>query len=133
MRGFRIVVASHGDLAEAFLASAEMICGALEDVRAVGLRPDHSPEAYAELLRDAVGEGPCLVLADLAGGTPSNVALLVARGRPEMAVVAGANLGMVIEAAASLTVLDPESIDQLVQAGRASVSNVAARLTHVGG
>ena len=42
---------------------------------AVGLGPAESPETYAERLRDAVGSDPSLVLADLAGGTPANVAL----------------------------------------------------------
>ena len=40
MRDFRIVVAAHGDLARALVASAEMICGPLEDVQAVDLVPD---------------------------------------------------------------------------------------------
>lgn len=132
MRGFRIVVASHGELAAAFVASAEMICGPLEDVAPVALRPEHSPEAYAELLRGAVGDGPCLILADLAGGTPSNVATLVARGRPDVVSVAGANLGMLIEAAASLASIDDEAIRQLVTAGRDGIVNATARLARAG-
>jgi PTS system mannose-specific IIA component len=132
VRGFRIVVATHGDLGAAFLASAEMICGPIDDSRAVGLLPEHSPEAYAELLRDAVGEGPCLILADLAGGTPCNVAMLVARNRPNLVAIAGTNLGRVIEAATSLTSLDEPSIEQLVSAGRASVTNATGRLTAAG-
>lgn len=132
MRGFRIVVASHGDLAAAFLASAEMICGPLDDARAVDLRPTHTPEAYAGLLREAVGDGPCLILADLTGGTPSNVAMLVARARPNIVAVAGLNLGMLIEAATSLTSLDAEAIDQLVTSGRDSIVNASARLARAG-
>ena len=132
MRGFRIVVASHGDLAAAFLAGAEMICGPIDDSVAVGLLPDHSPERYAELLRAAVGSGACLILTDLRGGTPANVALLVARGRPNIVVVAGINLGMVIEAATSLSSLEDEAIDTLVSAGRDSIAHAGSRLVGTG-
>ena len=44
MRGFRIVVAAHGELADAFVSAAQLICGVLHDLHAVGLRPDDSPE-----------------------------------------------------------------------------------------
>lgn len=132
MRGFRIVVASHGDLAAALVASAEMICGPLDDVHPVALRAEHSPEAYAELLRAAIGDGPCLILADLAGGTPANVAMLLARGRPDVVALAGVNLGMLIEAATSLPSLDGEAIDHLVTAGRDAIVNASARLARAG-
>jgi PTS system mannose-specific IIA component len=132
VRGFRIVVASHGDLAAAFLASAEMIVGPIDDAYGVALRPEHSPEDYAALLRAVVGDGPCLILADLAGGTPSNVAMMVARGRPDVVAVAGISLGMVVEAATSLASLDEEAIGGFVTAGRDGVVNAGARLARAG-
>ena len=128
MRGFRIVVAGHGDLAAAFLASAEMIAGPIEDSRAVGLDPGHAPEHFAELLREAVGTGPCLILADLLNGTPSTVALVVARRSPDVVVIAGMNLVLLIEAAMSLTSLDDEAIGALVAASRGAIVNASARL-----
>ena len=131
-RGFRIVVASHGDLANAFLSSAEMILGPIEDACAVALRPEHSPEAYAALLGDAVGDGPCLILADLAGGTPANVAMMIARDRRVVVAITGVNLGMVIEAATSLDSLEDRAIEQLVAAGRDGVVNASSRLARTG-
>jgi mannose/fructose-specific phosphotransferase system component IIA len=132
VRGFRIVVVAHGDLAAALLSSAEMICGPIEDSRAVGLMPDHTPEVFAALLRDALGSGPCLVLADLGGGTPGNVALLVSRDRADVTVVAGVTLGMLIEAATSVTALDDATIEHLVTAGRAGVVHATRRLAGSG-
>ena len=128
MRGFRIVVAGHGGLAAAFLASAEMIAGPIEDSRAVGLEPGHTPEQFADILREAVGTGPCLILADLLNGTPSMVALVVARRRPDVVVIAGMNLVLLIEAAMSLTSLEDEGIDALVTAGQGALVNASARL-----
>ena len=45
VRGFRIVVESHGELASAFFASAEMMCDPIEDSQTVCLRPEDSPQA----------------------------------------------------------------------------------------
>ena len=83
MRTFRIVVAAHGELADAFVSAATLICGVLRDLRAVGLRPDDSPESFAERLAQALeGDGPVLILTDLVGGTPHNVAMTLARRLP---------------------------------------------------
>ena len=128
MRGFRIVVAGHGDLAAAFLASAEMIAGPIEDSCAVGIVPGQTPEQYGDILREAVGTGPCLILADLAGGTPANVALVVTRRRLDVVVIAGLNLGLLIEASMSLASLDDEAIEALVAAGRGALVNASSRL-----
>lgn len=120
MRGFRIVIAAHGDLATALLSAAELICGPTDELRAVGIRPEDSPESYGERLAAAIGEPglPVLVLADLAGGTPNNVALSQVRGRPSAFVISGVNLAVVMEAAMSIDVLDRAAVDRLVELGR---------------
>lgn len=120
MPDFRIVVAAHGDLAGALLGAAELICGQLPHVRAVGLAPDDSPESFAERLRAALGpeDGPILVLTDLAGGTPHNVALAMARRRPATSLISGVNLAVVLEAATCQDALDDELIERLVGQGR---------------
>ncbi|MEW5992371.1 MAG: PTS sugar transporter subunit IIA [Chloroflexota bacterium] len=120
MRGFRILVAAHGDLADAFLATAELICGALEDVHAVGLLPTDSPESYDERLMAAAGDpaGSLLILTDLAGGTPHNVALVATRRLPKAVLISGVNLAVLIEAVTSIDALDGESVERLVASGR---------------
>lgn len=120
MRVFRIVVAAHGDLADALLGTAELICGPLVDVHAVGLRPDDSPETYAERFNAAVGDpdGPTLILTDLAGGTPHNVALAASRHLPGASFISGVNLAVLIEAAMSDDALDGALVDRLVASGR---------------
>lgn len=130
MRPFRIVIAAHGPLAAALLASAAMICGPQEDVVALGLEPDESPEGFAERMREAMGppDTRTLLLTDLQGGTPHNVACLVARGRPNTVTVAGVNLGIVIEAVTSLESLDEESVERLVSTGRDSIVDSTRRL-----
>jgi mannose/fructose-specific phosphotransferase system component IIA len=120
MRGFRIVIAAHGDLATALLSAAELICGPTDELRAVGITPEDSPESFAERLAAAVGEPgvPVLVLTDLVGGTPNNVALGMVRGRASAFVISGVNLAVVMEAAMSIDVLDRAAVDRLVELGR---------------
>jgi PTS system mannose-specific IIA component len=130
VRPFRIVIAAHGSLADAFLASSAMICGPQDDVVALGLEPHESPEGFADRMREAMGppETPTLILTDLQGGTPYNVACLVARGRPNTVTVAGINLGIVIEAVTSMESLDEASVGGLVSTGRDSIVDSTRRL-----
>ena len=124
MRGFRIVVAAHGDLAEAFVSAAQLICGALHELFAVGLRPDDSPERYAERLSAVTStDGPLLILTDLVGGTPHNVALTLARRMPAAMVISGVNLAVLVEAATSTDALDQALVDRLVALGRGALSD----------
>lgn len=130
MRDFRIVVAAHGDLAGAFLASAELICGRLEDVVAVGLQPEDSPESFTERFMAAVGDpdASLLILTDLAGGTPHNVALVATRRLPKAVLISGVNLAVLIEAAMSTDALDGESVERLVASGREALVNASQML-----
>lgn len=130
MRDFRIVVAAHGDLAGAFLATAELICGRLEDVHAVGLLPTDSPESFQERFMAAAGDptGRLLILTDLAGGTPHNVALVATRHLPRAVLISGVNLAVLIEAAMSTDALDGESVERLVASGREALVDASQLL-----
>jgi mannose/fructose-specific phosphotransferase system component IIA len=130
VREFRIVVAAHSGLAAALVRSAELICGELRDVTAVGIAPSDAPETFAAELGRAVAldARPVLVLADLDGGTPSIVAATLAAERPGTVVVAGVTLGMLVEAATGVPTIDPVSVARLVDAARGGIVDVTARL-----
>jgi mannose/fructose-specific phosphotransferase system component IIA len=130
MRDFRIVVAAHGDLAGALLSTAELICGHLDGVHAVGLLPTDSPESYAERFMAAAGDpaDSLLILSDLAGGTPHNVALVATRRLPRAVLISGVNLAVLIEAAMSTDALDGESVERLVANGREALVNASQLL-----
>jgi mannose/fructose/sorbose-specific phosphotransferase system IIA component len=123
VRSFRIVIAGHGTLPAAMLATAELICGEIPDLTAVGLAPTETPDHYADGLRAAIGHDrrPILVLADLLGGTPFNVASAIARRSPRLVCVAGVNLAMVVEAALSVGALDDALVERLIEVGRSGI------------
>lgn len=96
-----LVVATHGQLAEELIRTAEGVCGKLEQCRAVSLTAALDiEEARAQLARAIqevdTGEG-ALVLTDMFGGTPANLALTFLNDRIE--VVTGVNLPMLLKLA----------------------------------
>lgn len=102
-----LVLVSHGQLAGDFLRVAEMIAGRQEAVISLGLAEGESPTLFRKRLREAILSLPpydgTLVLTDLWGGTPCNVALSLTRECSlgiDCAVISGLNLAMLLEALA---------------------------------
>ncbi len=102
-----LVLVSHGQLAGDFLRVAEMITGRQEAVISLGLAEGESPTVFRKRLREAILSLPTydgtLVLTDMWGGTPCNVALSLTRECSlgvDCAVVSGLNLAMLLDALA---------------------------------
>lgn len=95
----RTLILTHGNLAHELLASAEVIAGKQDCLQALALDWNDSFEQLQEKLGEALhrlddGSG-LLILTDMFGGTPCNVALTFAQpGKVE--VVTGVNLPMVL-------------------------------------
>jgi PTS system mannose-specific IIA component len=94
-----LVLVTHGRLADEFVTAMEHVVGPQKQVRTVAIGPDDDMEARRADIRSAIAEVESgrgvIVLTDLFGGTPSNLAIsLMERGRIE--VIAGINLPMLI-------------------------------------
>ncbi len=128
-----IVLVTHGKLAQEFLAALEHVVGKQEQTRAISIGPEDDMEARrAEILAavDEVdsGEGTIL-LTDMFGGTPSNLAISV-MDRAKVEVVAGVNLPMLIKLASVRTTESIASaVLQASDAGRKYISVASAHLT----
>ncbi|MDT7933978.1 MAG: PTS sugar transporter subunit IIA [Sphingomonadaceae bacterium] len=127
-----LVLVTHGELAREFLAAMEHVVGPQADIQAVCIGADDDMEARrAEIAEaaDRVDSGAGVVLlTDMFGGTPSNLAIsLMGRGRP-VEVIAGVNLPMLIRLASirkTATVAD--AVEAAQEAGRKYIS-VASRI-----
>jgi len=99
-----LVLVTHGRLASEFVTAMEHVVGPQERVEAIAIGPDDDMEARRADIAAAIakvddGKG-VIVLTDLFGGTPSNLAIsLLERGRVE--VIAGINLPMLIRLASA--------------------------------
>jgi len=97
-----VVVVSHGKLARELIAAAEHVVGAQENFTAISIEADDDMEARREQIIETAkacdsGMG-VIILTDMFGGTPSNLAISVMpKGKIE--VIAGANLPMLIKLA----------------------------------
>ena len=96
------VIVSHGQVANELLAAAETIIGPVKHITAVSIGwHDDVEVATAEIERavERVSEGRgVLLLTDMFGGTPTNIASMFLR-EGETEVVTGVNLPMVIKLA----------------------------------
>ena len=64
----KVILATHGSLAQALLETTQMIIGPHEDMLAVGLQAGMAPEAYKETLEEVFLQYPdheFLVLIDI--------------------------------------------------------------------
>ncbi len=121
-----LVLVTHGRLAEEFVTAMVHVVGPQERVATISIGPDDDMETRradiaAAIAAVDVGRG-VIVLTDLFGGTPSNLAIsLMERGRVE--VIAGMNLPMLIRlgsARKSMKVV--EAVAAAREAGRKYIS-----------
>ena len=96
------VIVSHGQVANELLAAAETVVGAQNHIAAVSIGwHDDVEMAKAEIHRaiKQVSQGNgVLLLTDMFGGTPSNLAISC-MSQPKVEVVAGINLPMLVKLA----------------------------------
>lgn len=97
-----IVVMSHGGLAEGLVSASEVIMGPAQQVRTLSLRREGSVDELSGDFERVVNEvdtgDGVIVLCDLFGGSPCNVASMGLRSARNYHLVSGANLPMLIEA-----------------------------------
>jgi PTS system mannose-specific IIA component len=97
-----LVLVTHGRLAEEFKAAMEHVVGPQQLVRTVCIGPEDDMEARRREIIEALasvdaGSG-VILLTDMFGGTPSNLAISVMTQR-RVEVIAGVNLPMLIKLA----------------------------------
>jgi PTS system mannose-specific IIA component len=97
-----MVLVTHGRLAAEFVAALEHIVGPQQAIAAICIGPDDDMEQRRREILESVarvenGDGVVL-LTDMFGGTPSNLAISVL-DRARVEVIAGVNLPMLIKLA----------------------------------
>ncbi|MEN3746913.1 PTS sugar transporter subunit IIA [Sphingomonas sp. HF-S3] len=94
-----LVLVTHGRLAEEFVVAMEHVVGQQERIAPICIGPEDDMEErradIAKAIAEVDGGRGVIVLTDLFGGTPSNLAIsLMQAGKVE--VIAGINLPMLI-------------------------------------
>jgi PTS system mannose-specific IIA component len=121
-----LVLVTHGRLAEEFKSALEHVVGPQERVETICIGPDDDMEQRRQDILTAVesvndGSGVVL-LTDMFGGTPSNLAISVMDGT-SIEVIAGVNLPMLIKLASVRgESAIAEAVDEARKAGQKYIS-----------
>ena len=122
-----VLILTHGGLANELFEASRRISGAVEQMRALALPWDISPTDARSSVLDALdeldsGEG-VLILTDLYGSTPFNVARALRREGAAVDVIAGVNLAMTVRLACPTRLGQtlPEVTDWVLQKGKSSI------------
>jgi PTS system mannose-specific IIA component len=126
-----MVLVTHGRLADELVAALEHVVGPQPSVATVCIGPEDDMEQRRRDILEQVGKvddgAGVVVLTDMFGGTPSNLAISI-MDKAKVEVIAGVNLPMLIKLA---SVRHHESLADAVasaqEAGRKYI-NVASRL-----
>ena len=125
-----LVLVTHGNLAREFLAATEHVVGKQERVAAICIGADEDMEVRRRDIEAAInacdaGQG-VIMLTDMFGGTPSNLAISLMRRDVE--VIAGVNLPMLIKlASVRKTMKVSAAVEAAQEAGRKYIA-VASKM-----
>ena len=94
-----LILVTHGRLAQEFLVAMEHVVGKQQQIETIAIGPNDDMEQRRADIASAIARADAgkgvIILTDLFGGTPSNLAIsLLDAGRVE--VIAGVNLPMLI-------------------------------------
>lgn len=95
-----LVLVTHGALATEFKLAMEHVVGPQDYIEAIAIGPEDNAELRREDILSAIDRADSgagvIILTDMFGGTPSNLAISVMQNR-KVEVIAGVNLPMLVK------------------------------------
>ena len=126
-----LVLVTHGNLADEFVAAMQHVVGKQEQIATVCIGPEDDMEMRRdEILKkvEDVNDGSgVVVLTDMFGGTPSNLAISI-MDRAKVEILAGVNLQMLIKIASLRKEKDLKNTVEGAQEAGKKYINVASQL-----
>lgn len=108
-----IVVSGHGHFASGIVSALQLLAGVPDALQVVDFEGEDSVQMLEEKIKASVdgvkGEEGVLILTDLQGGSPFNVAMRLAAQEKGLEVVTGTNLPMLVEAYMSRSMFESAS------------------------
>ena len=123
----KIVLLTHGGWGESLVASLQMILGKIDCVHEIPLKPSYTLSEYMGMVREYVDtiSADSLIITDLFGGTPSNVAAAIGN-QTGIRVFCGLNAPMLLEACVELQGDGKLDFDAILNAGTDACKDVVA-------
>lgn len=132
MKNIGGVIVSHGQVANELLAAAETVVGDMSHITAVSIGWHDDVEIAKNEIERAIkqvsGDAGVLILTDMFGGTPTNIAAMFLK-EGEVEIVTGVNLPMVIKLASMNEEVGLAEAARLVEEqGKQSIHRTSALL-----
>ncbi len=129
--GIGLVVVAHGALADALMHATEHVVGPMDGLQAVAIGPNDDLRVCQNRIEAAVADvragSGVIVVTDMFGGTPSNLAHAVMAER-DVEVIYGANLPMLVKLAKVRDRSLEEAVRFALEAGRKYINSATAIL-----
>jgi PTS system mannose-specific IIA component len=121
-----LVLVTHGQLASEFIRAMEHVVGPQEQIESICIGPEDDMESrrndIAESLNRVDDGSGVIILTDLFGGTPSNLAISLMKSE-KIEVIAGVNLPMLIRLEGARKTMDVKAaVAAAREAGRKYIS-----------
>ena len=119
-----VVLVTHTDYGSRLLKAAEYIVGEQENCRAVSVDTTHEVDQTIAAMKEAVKESDTgdgvMILTDMFGGTPTNLALSLL-GTQKLEVITGVNLPMLIKVLGGREMSLSKLASEAQKAGRSGI------------
>lgn len=119
-----VIICTHGNSAPELLKSAEMICGKQENCQTVSFKEGESLEQLKSEISEKISQlkGTVFCLTDLKGGTPFNMLVSLLKSNPEMEIITGVNIPMLLELFINRSQLEKEELlSGITEAGKTGI------------
>ena len=121
-----LVLVTHGRLASEFIVAMEHVVGPQERIAGICIGPDDDMDQRRKDIAEAIAEvdegSGVIILTDLFGGTPSNLAISLMKS-DKIEVIAGVNLPMLIRLEGARKTMDVRAaVAAAREAGRKYIS-----------
>ena len=122
--GMRGIVIAHGDMAEGLVTAVRHITGVEEGVLVPLSNRECSPEELSARIAKALEGGPAILFTDLQTGSCGFAARRLTRDRPDLAVIGGVNLPLLVDFVMNRALEPRALVDRLVEKGRSSIAAI---------
>ena len=129
----KIILASHGGLSCGMKDTVQMVLGDLPHLYAIATTRDETEnvQTAARRLLDSFGPSDHVyILTDVLGGSVNNDMMTLLGDYPELTVICGMNLSLVLTLALAQDPLTPGELADLIGQARAQIMNCTEMLQH---
>ncbi|MGO5333061.1 PTS sugar transporter subunit IIA [Enterococcus cecorum] len=120
----KMILASHGKLATGMKDTIEMIVGKNENIYAFAAYSDGSETKFLEDIRALINENQeeqIVIATDLLGGSVNNEMIQLLKQYPQVYLISGMNLPVIITLATAVLPLTPAMIEEAISMGKEGV------------